>query len=530
MATEGTPKRQAPDNRAPDNHSLEHRVPPALSRRRVLELGAVGAGAGLAAGCTDTSGQSNTRKKVSEGDFKIPDRKIPQGKAKLSLTDSDDTLKDFWKPFIKAYQKKHDNVTITYKGLDWPSLNQSVTLGLRQGHPPDVFFLPNTITTAQAVKENWVGAWDDIVPDWENVKKKFPVGQLADGKTDFDGKTYVLPTAAHDRFNQLMLFNKKMVEKADFDLSEIISWEDYRKLLKKITKQGDGKYYGTIIGLKQSGAGSMSTLAQMAGVRNGITGVDYKTGEYNFTDPISVEAVELLMAIHKDGSIAPGSKSYKFVDARKRFSQDQAGVIIQGPWAIAPVKETKGTSELGIGIPAQRDPKKVWPVNYAPGNTSYYHYDPKTKHAKIIGDIFKYVLSDDGQSQWASIQGAASPPAMPDAVKTADLSKLDRQAMKINEKYMVVGPEPAVRNHDVEKVYKVQKPLEPDFPDVVLGLLTGQVKGGAKKAMKDLQDRANKALDEAIHTAKKRGAKVSRDDWVFSDWDPKKPYEKHLKK
>jgi multiple sugar transport system substrate-binding protein len=42
--------------------------------------------------------------------------------------------------------------------------------------------------------------------------------------------------------------------------------------------------------------------------------------------------------------------------------------------------------------------------------------------------------------------------------------------------------------------------------------------------MKDLQDRMDAALDAAIKTAQQRGAKVSRDDFVFADWDPAQDY------
>lgn len=55
------------------------------------------------------------------------------------------------------------------------------------------------------------------------------------------------------------------------------------------------------------------------------------------------------------------------------------------------------------------------------------------------------------------------------------------------------------------------------------GIYTGQL-GDAKKAMQDLTDRSDKELDRAIKAAQAKGAKVSRDDYVFPNWDPTKDY------
>jgi len=57
----------------------------------------------------------------------------------------------------------------------------------------------------------------------------------------------------------------------------------------------------------------------------------------------------------------------------------------------------------------------------------------------------------------------------------------------------------------------------------VQGIYTGQL-GDAKKAMQDLTDRSDKELDRAIKAAQAKGAKVSRDDYVFPNWDPTKDY------
>jgi multiple sugar transport system substrate-binding protein len=86
-----------------------------------------------------------------------------------------------------------------------------------------------------------------------------------------------------------------------------------------------------------------------------------------------------------------------------------------------------------------------------------------------------------------------------------------------------------VKNADVFKVFEALQPVTPNLNDTLVGLFTGDLTN-AKQAMTDLQDRMNAALDDAIKTAKQRGANVSRDDFVFADWDPTQDYTSLYKK
>ena len=84
---------------------------------------------------------------------------------------------------------------------------------------------------------------------------------------------------------------------------------------------------------------------------------------------------------------------------------------------------------------------------------------------------------------------------------------------------MRLGPSPNVRNPAVAEVDAALKPLTPDFGTTVQGLFSGQLTD-TRKTMADLKDRADKELERAIAAAQAKGAKVSRDDYVFANWDP----------
>src|SRR5690606_29815053 len=84
-------------------------------------------------------------------------------------------------------------------------------------------------------------------------------------------------------------------------------------------------------------------------------------------------------------------------------------------------------------------------------------------------------------------------------------------------------PSPEARTPAASTVAQKLQPVNPSFGAVIQGIFTGQLDDPVK-AMSDLQDRSEKALDVAIAAANKAGAKVSRDDWVFANWDPTKSY------
>lgn len=514
-----------------DEADIESRGVP---RRHALQLlGLAGAGAAAAA-CTDTSGGKKGADTKAAGSFDIPaSTSLPKGEVKLHWVDSGDSKADFFRAFFPVYSKMHKNVSVTYEGLSWNTIGQQVGLGLRNGTAPDVFSLPLNITAGQALANKWLHPVDDIVPNWAEVKKRFPAGIFANGVTDFGGKTYGVPFSGPRRIGSLLLVNKDYADKADVDLtSKPVTWQEFRDAAKKMTKNGSGKYYGIIFGLTQSGglSGPVTAFCEMSGVHGGTANPDWRTGEYNFTNPIVADCVELLLALKSDGSVFPGSASLDQPGARQRFPQGVAGMIIQGAWNIGQWRKDSPDLKLDLNLPPLRSTDKIWPTVYGPGGSDTWWVSAKTKQNAVIGDIFNYLATDNGQQRWADFNGAGDPPALPTAIAKAKLDSLNAKALRFGTQNTAIGPQPAVRNPDVEKVFEAQKTPSPSFDDTLVGLFTGQLKGDVTKILKDVQDRYDKSLEDAIKLARSRGAKVSRDDWVFKDWDPSKPYTRLYQK
>lgn len=358
----------------------ENLLSQSISRRAALGVLAAAAAGAATAGCTNTSGAGSTTSSspAAGATFDIPNSgtAFPKTDVKLRWMDSGDQKAYFFKPYFAAYHRKHPNITVNYDGSNWSQIQQVITLGVRNGSEPDVFQLPGQITIPQAVANHWIGPFDNLVPNWAQVKKRYPPGIFANGITDFSGQTYAIPLVAGRRFNNLLMFNQDYTKRTGTDPSKTMTWDEFRKMLKTATKQGNGKYYGIIMGLSGTThlSAVASVMAQMAGLHGAETGqhpgsggIDYKTGEYGFTNPLLTEAIELFLAIHADGSFFPGSTSLDDAGARNRMPQGTAAVIFDGPWDIDLWHSANPSLNLGMNIPPQKDPKTIWPLTYGPG-------------------------------------------------------------------------------------------------------------------------------------------------------------------
>lgn len=507
-----------------------------LSRREMLRLmGLAGGGLALAACGSGSSGPpSNSNLNTTAFDIPGAQSGFPTGPVDLRWVDSGDQKAVFFNAFFSAYQQKFGNVHITYNGTNWNTIQQELTLGLRNGTAPDAFQLPLTITTAQGVQQGWIAALDDFVPGWADVKKRFPTGTFAPGVTDFAGKTYAYPFTSNQRFNNGLLYNGDYLSRAGYDGGKTMTWDQFRAAARKVTQQGGGKYYGVIVGMAQTGqlTGYVEAMASMAGAhgdpwpaQSGIGGpFNWKTGTYNFTDPLYQQQVELLLAMKSDGSFLPGTAGLTAAQARGQFPQGVAAMILQGPWNIPAWRKSNPGLKLGFNIPPQKDPSSIWPISYGPGGSNTWLVYSQSKAKPVVGHIFAYLGMLKGQTEWADFDGAGDPPQFKQAAQHARLDPISQKALDLGYQYTVVRPDPALRTPDVGVVAQAFKVPQPNWNDTLVGLFTGQVKQSPKTALQDLQDRYEAALQAAVSTARSRGANVSIDDWKFPDWDPKAPY------
>lgn len=444
--------------------------------------------------------------------------------------DSGDQKAVFYKAFFPKYDAARGTQSV-YDGLPWNEINQVLPLGIRNGTAQDAFCLPLNMPPGFAVNEGWVQPLDGLIPDIEAWKAGFPAGAFLEGLNVFDGKTYGLPYTSARVTSAHVLYNKKYLTDAGFDPGTTpLTWDTFRQAAQKVTDMNAGRAYGFIIGGNQANrwADVTRSLASMAGAVCGDTsiglGVDFRTGELVFDRDEFVGAVELLLALQQDGSVFPGVMSLNAPQARALMPQGVAGLMLQGPWNIPQWERENPNFDFGVSATPAPDGATgnlVVSSLASPANTMFIN--SKAKNAQAAADVFHYLGTEQGQTEWGNVVGPSDPPIFPVAAANSQMSERSKAALALFQEIIKVGPNPFARNPQLSEVAKVYQEPTPNLALTVQGLFTGQT-SGIKEQLTALVSATNQALDTAFKTAKDAGADVSRDDLVFANWQPDKDY------
>lgn len=433
---------------------------------------------------------------------------------------------DFMTAFFAQYQKAHANITVQYDHLPIPDQQQLLSVSIQNGTLPDVFQPSPNIPGNVLVAQGLVKPLEEVIPNFQEWKAAFPPNTFFEGINVFDGKTYTFPISSNQWLTNALLYNTDYMEATGYDpASKPLTWDEFRDAAKKITEAGKGQYYGFLIGGKQTNTQGeiISQLAEMAGAKGGT--FNWQTGDFNYASDQFAAAIELLLAIKDDGSLFPGSMQLSNSAAREQFPQGIAGMILQGQWNIPQWSTRNPDFAFDVGFQPLSDPNTTAKLTYGPGGANPRFVSASTEVPAVAGDILHYLGSPEGQVAWGVSTQGSDPPLFEVARAASAGDSRMKRVNELTEQYMVLAPDPAVRNPDVAKVALERKPITPDLGELVQGLLAGQIPD-AKAAMQDLQGRANAELDAAIKAAQAKGAQVSRDDWIFPNWDPSRDYTK----
>lgn len=507
--------------------------PHGMSRREFLRAASMVAAGGVLMACAPTavapaaSGPTATPAPFVNGDMRVVPSgvSLPTGEVTFRWLDSGDTKAVFWKQYFAKYQEAYPNITVQYDGLPWNEIGKIVPLGVQNGNLHDVFSIPQGITSAQAYAEGWLTAYDDVMPDLAQVKAGYPAGSFVEGINVFGGKTYCLPHSTSKRTGTMLLYNQDYLQEAGYDPSTTqMTWDDYRAAAKKVTENGKGQYYGVIIGGNQLNRWGdvVRNLASFAGaptVANTLDDMNLLTGEYNFTRPEYIAAMELLLAMNSDGSFFPGYLSINAPQARAQIAQGAAGMILQGLWCLPQWKVENPEFNWNTAHTPVADPANIMPLHVGIPVTNEMWLYAGTELATVAADIVHYWVSLEGQYAWNKVAGVSDPGYLVAAMETASSDPRELRALEVQNGMYRVGPSPLIRNLDVAMVNQELTAITPNFNEVIQGLMAGQLTD-VKAQFQDLADRASAELDRAIKAAQEKGAQVSRDDYVFANWEP----------
>lgn len=491
--------------------------------RRIVLGGLLGGSALSLVGCQVDTGGGDTGSEAAGLDIPDYPGDLPTDDVTFRWVDSGDLKSVFVKAVLGAYHDKHANITTSYDGSGWDTVNQVVPLGIRNGSAHDIFALPQDVPAQVAVNQGWVQPLDDIVPDFAAWKAAFPATAFIPGVHVFDGKTYSFPASSTRRLDRMLFFDTEVLKGAGVDdpVATVKTWDDLRATAKKVRDSGK-------VGLTVGGdglSGLVTFLALTAGWKANSTGMNMTTGDYAFADAEVVQAVELLQAMVADKTVVPGFLTLLEKDARAQMPAGQTGMILNGPWDIPAWKKAAPDWSYSMAaVPTPQGEGFFVPYRETGANMTFVY--AKSKYPVIAGQLAAYMGSVAGQTQLIELSEGNLVSVTPAAVDAAAQSALDPNATTASDlakQIMRVSPMVELRNDDAGLVTLATKPVTPNLRELMQGLFTGQL-DNVEQVLGDYNSAMNSALDEAITAAAKKGSSVTRADFAFANWDPSQDY------
>ena len=392
------------------------------------------------------------------------------------------------------------------------------------------FLLPTKPTFQEQVANGWLADLTQF-SDWNEFKKTFPdpAQNFAEGTNTVKGKTYSAPHEAPfgAMWYQLYVNTKVLKDAGLVDASGNpklpVTADDLISESQTIKTKSGGKVYGWGWGGKSDFVWGFPLLAaQLSGANPDKDGLDFKTGKYDWgTNPAYKNALETMVKMRDTGLILPESASIDDEGARAEFADGKFAFLIAGTWVINGWAKTHPNfADYTITAPplfGTAAPKSYY--NASPGGT-LFGVNAKSKRLEAAWKFFKFLESKDAGVRWVKSNNGFS--IFPDANKPENITNIAlKNYATIAPTLVRYTPQLGLHNPDTSLV-KIPD-VKPGSGQIVQGVFTGQIKdiGGA---LTELGNAKQKALEQAINDAKAAGAKVSTDDYKFSDWDPAKDY------
>lgn len=512
-----------------DRTNDPRRPSPTMTRRSALRTAAGAAALAVGGGAwSPTSARAQNEASpvaaaypvvLEQGPVKIYDYglNLPTGDVTFRWADHQGVRVPFHQALHAAFTAAYPNVKIEYDSLG-QDLAELLAVGVQSGDAHDVLPTDAGILIHQAVAEGWISPLDDVIPNFEQWKAAYPPNTFLPGINVFDGKTYNCPMYAAKLHRNLLYYNADLLQQAGYDPGTApLTWDDFRTAAKAVTDQGN---YG-FINAGGPGANFVNTLAEIAGAHGGE--FNWQTGDFNYTSDQYRAAVELMLAMNDDGSFLPGMASMTDTDVRARMPQGQAGMYISGIWNVSIWEQSDPDFAFGVASAPVPTSGEQFPLSIVPASGQGYLLYSGSEYKEIAAALFSFVGSVEGNVALKEISKAVNPVAFPEANDLVDHSDRGRKALELNDQQLRLRPAAAVRNLDATKVDMERRPVTPTLNDIINGIYSGQI-DDPQQALQDLQDRSNAEFDRAIKAAQDEGAQVSREDWVFPNWNPREDY------
>lgn len=297
-----------------------------ISRRRFLErstqvamtAGAAGSLLAACGGTTTTPGSSNTTITFWNA-YNVTD---PENQTLL-------------KKVIPAFHQKYPNITVKSQNIPYNSLLQKLIATVAGGAGPDVV-RTDIIWMPQLAKIGALVSTDDIVAQRKNDFYPGPLATCA-----YKGKYYGLPLDTNTR---VIFYNKTLLSQAGFSQPPTTT-DEFQTIAAKVATLHKSFY-----GYAESGLDPWNILPWIWSFGGSVTSDDYTKASGYINGSQSVSALEYLVGLYQNRSLAPnllGGSNYSPDD---EFGKGHVGFILEGPWVPPTMKQAYASLQYDMAL------------------------------------------------------------------------------------------------------------------------------------------------------------------------------------
>jgi ABC-type glycerol-3-phosphate transport system substrate-binding protein len=438
-----------------------------------------------------------------------------QSGAEVTLTLWSRTNTQNFEKTIQGFEQDYPNIQI--KLMKPPEAGKEKELDVL----PDLFAGPTKETINQLVKLDKVHNLDDIFP--KTKYNQYPPGTFAEGLTMVDGSVYQFPLMSSLQGGTMMYYNKSVLGKLGIKESEIPkTWEDLMRVGKEIYQKSGGEIYalqfdGKSIGIDRD---IIEQSAPVISPEYGLRGFNFAKGEYDYNLPGVKETFGFFKKAYDEKVLNPATLSAESGTSLSSLKAGKVAFIFEG-FAGGNTLRNPPSVNWGVAPIPTKDGKPSY-MYIQGGSPEGLYVNKKTKHWAEV-ELFLEYMSDYFYRETIYL-GSKMPAMKLDAIEIYFPYPQYEIMAKVMAQSGMLAPNVYKRNSDMVDViaqFNRYKPSD-NIGNVFLRFMSGQFDSPAQ-ALQTLSDDNNKALDRAV---KESEGKVTKEDFIFSDWVPGKPYTK----
>jgi multiple sugar transport system substrate-binding protein len=312
-------------------------------------------------------------------------------------------LGDYWTELIKAFEARNPGVKVKKQQIPFREYVDKLTVRFAGNNPPDIVHLPSRNFLAFA-SQGWLAPLDDYLKDTD-VKATYT---RMNDEMLYNGKYHGVLMMA---YGMMFYYNDKLL--ADAKVAVPKTDDELLKAIAATTDANAGRF----------GWGAPTTEHPNLVVEIGtwVTGEGaslFKNGQYNFTDPAVVKAVDKFRTAVKS---AP--KGVSSEQARQLFIDGKVAMLRDGPWVAAALKKAPDATKANLKM-------GMMPFATIPGGTSNSLHMPAKLDAekrKYVWEFIKLTTTPEWQAKYTLL--SASPAPRRNALPASELAQRPDLAM-----------------------------------------------------------------------------------------------------